>query len=1070
MDFAKPTNTDPNEKPKAKRGFFSKLIRLFGFLLFLVLLVAAVAPMLLSTNFAREKVIEIVNKQIAPAIVKVDKWSFAWFGEQSLTGLSYADPTSGVSAQVKDVRVSALWDLVPIGKMALNMTIDSPTVTLDEPTMEPVVKKKDEAKEAVAKDSTFVLPALDLSMRFIVLNTTVRMRDMQEALVHKGDIEVVMEGLDQAITTKLNANLLDALVSAQATVPAVNQLLIAKNPADFLTAAEMNLSAPWATLKATASSPDQATYPEVSLDNTLYLPQLLERLQTLGITLQDVQMDTGTLVTQLKLVRGATPQTLLLTTSVNTHNLQGSYQKKALPLTTKVNLAAELQPDNLIASKVSNLSVEFPGLLATGNGSLEEGNFVAEINANTLLATLRPFMAKPIELTQPLAARITAKATQKSASIQANCTSQTTPVANLKMDAQGIDLATQSIAGLTLTSGADLQAVAPFIPDMPAKSLQGTVYCNATATGSFQKMNGNANFGLSNAQITTTTWNIAEASLLRGTCAFQYTLEKGIEIDNIQMTSPVFNLKGKASYQPTLSPAQATTINLEGMANVAYPFEHWRVYGADEKPTTFKGDVQLQLTAQPMTMEGLLPKLKMVVTAPELAILLPEKPAFALPLTMTVEAESASDDALALTQFIIDTPYVDITETKGTYTKDGILDLNGLLVVDFTTLWKQPFFNDLREKEIQIEGVSQQPFTFNAPLSGGAQGILNYGKAKAGLSFSTLSIPTLDIPYGGATVTLEEGVASLDLQVAINDGMIFLNPDVNVTAEPYVVTFPENAHVLQNMNISQQMLDEGMKFVSPILPGAASPTGKVNLIIPNFRMELGEDPVGSLKADLILRTTDFSIVPNEMMHTLIQLIGRQPSLEINDQDIEVSIEGNKLTTKDIALKLQDTHLYCQGTTNLTTQEVNYNIILPLTRELVGGSVVEHVEGEERNLILPITGTVNNPQIDLASLRNAMTSAATSLAKRKANEKVAEKLEKTDNKYTRRALEELQGILEGEGEVDTEGSLLSGEKLEAALNNLTKNAEEKAAQEESAKKSSSDDKKEKLKSTLRSLFN
>ncbi len=1099
MNFTRPTNASIRTSDKhRKRVYFGRfMLKFLGGLLLLMLLLLLAAPPLLSTSFVREHVLTFANEKMNGSTVHIEHWSLSWFDEQDFSGITYIDPKNGIDIKVKQIRASSLWELLPLGKMKVNMTIDSPnlmlTIAKQSPTVTPIAPSPSPQpigpipspsptpSQAITKEvpAPFRLPDLNLSARLMFLNATVQTSELDEPLVQKGNIEIALDGLDKVILTKVNTQLLDAMVNLDTTLEPLEKLVVAKTPAAFLQTLALQLTAPWAKVTVNAQSTGALPYPEGRIESTVYLPQLMKRLTSLKVPLEGVTFNGGTLAFNLGVARGTSDDALRVDATITTDGLDYVYQGARSRPKASVAIDTNIVHTNLFASEIVRLETQLPGLVVMGAGSLVQGNLTAEIDSHPLFEALKPFVKGP-ELPQPLKANIKATATPQSATLEFSCTSKTAKVASVTLLAKGVDIAKQYVKELTLTSSAELQTLSTFVPKMNVEALRGTAYCNATASGSPTLFKSKVLFGINNTNVQSATWTVRESKLLTGSCSIEYTKEKGFEVQNLKVDTPAFNFTGKATYQLGLPFAQSMTTELTGKVNPAYPFEHWRVWRKDEKPLKLAGTLALQLHARPVTSTVLFPNLELEVTSDEMTVTPPNQPPISTPLTLHLAVQATDIGDIILRTLTFDTQFINLSETTGTYTQTGNLSLDGILSIDFTTLWSSDFFNDLRAKNIAIAGRSRETFSFRAPLTLGAPGLLTKGEASAKITFDRLTVPTLDIPNGSASFTFKKGIGSLDFITEINDGLLHAQPQVNLTTTPYHVTLPENTHLLKDMNVTQKMVDEGLKFISPLLPGTISPRGKINLYLPTFEMLLDNDPLASLKATIDIQTSDLSFAANDMTKQLVTFLRKEPTLHVSDQKIHVTINNGKLITENLALRLHNTQLTCRGTTDLKTQQIDYLLQLPLTRELIGGSVTQNSKTNEI-LTLPITGTVNKPQIKLDALQQSALNTARNVATAKLNEKI----QKEDNQTKKKSLEALRDILEGsrtDGETDEP---LRAENLTAALDALSaklkereekKKAKENASSDTSPSSSESDKKKKRkeeakdaLESALRGLF-
>jgi len=100
-----------------------------GFFLGAVILVVALLPTFLSTQAGRQLVLDRAAPSI-PGDLQVGDWSLSWLGRQTLSGLSYADPKTGIRLTAEDIRIDK-----GLSKLLLNRG-DLGTVTVSQPVLQ----------------------------------------------------------------------------------------------------------------------------------------------------------------------------------------------------------------------------------------------------------------------------------------------------------------------------------------------------------------------------------------------------------------------------------------------------------------------------------------------------------------------------------------------------------------------------------------------------------------------------------------------------------------------------------------------------------------------------------------------------------------------------------------------------------------------------------------------------------------------------------------------------------------------------------------------------------------------
>ena len=277
----------------------------------------------------------------------------------------------------------------------------------------------------------------------------------------------------------------------------------------------------------------------------------------------------------------------------------------------------------------------------------------------------------------------------------------------------------------------------------------------------------------------------------------------------------------------------------------------------------------------------------------------------------------------------------------------------------------------------------------------------------------------------------------------VNGGKLTLCPQVNFSATPYVLTLPEGSRVLDQVQVTSELLDVALRAVSPVLPGSADPQGSMSLRVEALRLPLGGEtpPLAALEAKLRFLTHDVAVKPNGTLGSVLTLLQvRDRMLTLPDQDFGVAISGGQLTCDEISLRVSGVKLRCAGSSNLLTRELNYTLSMPLTEQLLGSRLSKKLPVGQ-TLSLPITGTIDRPQVETGPILNFLKENALS----RATQKVGQRLEKALQKTGEAGLEVggAAGDVAGEAlNAIGSGAESAGDALNKALEGLFKKRERK----------------------------
>ncbi len=968
MDFTQPINASDVLRPRKGRGWRGLLWGLGGVLLFLIAGMAAL-PWVLSSTWVRDALVSRLNQSLAPACVEVKGLSFAWFGEQVFTGITYTDVRQGVRISVPTVRLNALWELLPIGTIRAEVALDAPVVDLSPPEVMPTVAAVPTGLAEVKARPAVVLPAWDVSIRATVKEATVRHTSLAEPLLTQGAAELTLPSLDHAIGVTMAGMLLDAAVQAEAILTPPRVCLAVANPRELLQTATLAVDAPWATLNANA----QTT--QCDVHGTVALEPLVQRLQTLGVPLATgLERASGSLAFGATLAPGALAETQTLTLDVRAPEAVSlTYRQKNVRFAPRIGLTVTAHPKHPLGATIERLSLDLPGLMASGKGTLAEGTLAARLEMQPFWETIAPLLGE-FSLAHPMTLSLNAHAKKGTLAVESLATTRKSTVAKLMLKAEGIDLAKQAVRSAKAELMTHLEPLTRFFSLPNKQTLSGTGYLNVAAAGSLQGLRGKATFALHDVVYRAASWEVEEPEFLKGEVAFAATPHV-LDFPAMTLQTPIGKLEGKVAYTLKQTLAQGLSALVRGSVNPGEGLRKWRVWGKDESPVALSGNLNVILSATPRMDSGALPTVALELAAPEASITLPNQSPFVVPLTVRLTAQDGVPGRIDLSHVALITPYVE-SEASGTLTlSTATLFLEGSLTPDLEQVWALPPFAAARELGFSVSGRHTRPFALTLPLGVDVSEMLNLGEGQAALTFDRIHVPGLDIPGGSARLTLARGMAELDGRFAVNGGTLTVRPRVSLAAKPYLLSTPENTPLLENVALSQPLLDSALRVINPLLSGSASPQGTVDLICQSFVMPLSETPLADVEARVTLATKSCGITPNGLLGTVLHVLRVDSKMaNLPDQQVGVVVDDGVLTCDPIRMHLAAIRLDCAGSTNLLTHELDYALTLPLTEQLVGHRLAKHLRLNQ-NLRLPIYGTFERPRLDAGPLLSALADSA-----------------------------------------------------------------------------------------------
>ncbi len=333
----------------------------------------------------------------------------------------------------------------------------------------------------------------------------------------------------------------------------------------------------------------------------------------------------------------------------------------------------------------------------------------------------------------------------------------------------------------------------------------------------------------------------------------------------------------------------------------------------------------------------------------------------------------------------------------------GILDLkDAILTADLGGL--MPLIQTATGAPIEVGGDSITTFSWKGPIDPAWENIVREGEGAAEVRVPRVKAYGMLATNVVTTMRAGEGRIHLALDTSANEGRVRMQPVIDVTGEEPLLVMPADSHVIQNVNLTDEMATELLALVHPLLRGSSVLGGIVNLTLETCRVPLSE--AGVQGADLRGRFTllDLELEPRGPLLEIMDAARvRSQKVHVAEQQIAFVVEGGRIHPSPLALVAAGHELSLAGSVGLDAS-LDYRVLVPISAELVGRDAYRHLQGQ--TLGLPIRGTVIRPEI----ARDAFAQAIASMVKDAATDAIREEGREAVRDLQERGEDALRDIL------------------------------------------------------------
>lgn len=288
---------------------------------------------------------------------------------------------------------------------------------------------------------------------------------------------------------------------------------------------------------------------------------------------------------------------------------------------------------------------------------------------------------------------------------------------------------------------------------------------------------------------------------------------------------------------------------------------------------------------------------------------------------------------------------------------------------------------------------------------------LGWERAKAiGLNIGPAEIP----------VSVDRGILKTASSIPINKGKVDFDLTADLTAQPLKIT-QKPGNVLTNVDITPEMYQGWLQYVTPLVAKATSAEGELSLIIDRAELvpadlkqqniagkviihkaAIGPGPLSTSILQLVqyvnaIRSGDMNAattaipLAGSVLNTLVPGVApgapataatAQPALanqwlQLNEQSIEFAVENGRVIHREFAMQVGDVQVKSSGAVSIDGG-IEMLVSVPIQEDWIKKQAyLQPLAG--RSIDIPVRGTLNEPQVDWRSIATLTTNLAAGTA-------------------------------------------------------------------------------------------
>ena len=260
----------------------------------------------------------------------------------------------------------------------------------------------------------------------------------------------------------------------------------------------------------------------------------------------------------------------------------------------------------------------------------------------------------------------------------------------------------------------------------------------------------------------------------------------------------------------------------------------------------------------------------------------------------------------------------------------------------------------------------------------------------------------LPVGPGKLAATLGDGAVQIaPIALAVGEGQLNLAPTIRFDPEPAELSMPAGP-VITNVRISPEVSEAMLKFVAPVVAGAARSEGQFSLQLDGLRMPLADTKKLDSAGKFTMQSVRVTPGPTtEQWVSLAQqieaIVKRNDSssnaqsgnlLTIRDQQVSFRVVDGRVYHENIEFQIGDVVMRSQGSVGLADESISLMLQIPVQDAWVAKQpLFAGMKGQ--TIQIPVTGTLKRPQMD----KRAIASISGQLIQNAAGSQINKALDK-----------------------------------------------------------------------------
>ncbi|HTN73997.1 MAG TPA: hypothetical protein VL096_02075 [Pirellulaceae bacterium] len=262
------------------------------------------------------------------------------------------------------------------------------------------------------------------------------------------------------------------------------------------------------------------------------------------------------------------------------------------------------------------------------------------------------------------------------------------------------------------------------------------------------------------------------------------------------------------------------------------------------------------------------------------------------------------------------------------------------------------------------------------------------------LAWTSINAYQLPVSAGSLDAALQDGVVSIaPLDLKVSDGRLQAWPRIVLNNDPMVFQLAKGTQVEQ-IQLTPEMCTTWLKFVAPLLADATRAEGKFSAQVIGATLPILAPQRGEAQATITIHGARVGPGPLSEQYVILArqvraILERKPVgadfradavewLTLPTHDVAVQLADGRVHHRGLQIQVGDTTLVTSGSVGVNDQSLAMVVEIPIREEWIAkDKLLTGLRGQ--SLKVPLSGTIDRPQIDNRALQQLASQMINSAA-------------------------------------------------------------------------------------------